>query len=89
MRTIGFWSLKCLQIDQLPSIAFFLLGLFMWLNFSWINFMYVYWPVILLALYLVVQFLPVKIMYHRARLWWAYSNVSYTASLSLTGIPTD
>lgn len=53
------------------------MGLFMWLNFSWVNAMYIYWPVILLALLLLIQFFPAKILYHRARLWWAISNVRF------------
>lgn len=48
----------------------------MWLNFSWVNVMYLYWPVLLIFITLVVLFLPAKVLYHRSRKWWAYSNVS-------------
>lgn len=49
----------------------------MWLNFSWINKMYIYWPVVLVAEYLIIMFLPVRVFYHRSRQWWLYSNVSW------------
>lgn len=62
------------QLLEIPSIFFFLLGLFMWLNFSWINGMYIYWPVVLVAEYLIVMFLPARVFYHRSRQWWLYSN---------------
>jgi hypothetical protein len=48
----------------------------MWLNFLSVNDMYVYWPVVLIGLTVIVLFLPVRILYHRSRKWWAYSNVS-------------
>lgn len=54
----------------------FILGLFMWLNFLAINAMYVYWPVVLVGLTVVTLFLPARVLYHRSRKWWAYSNVS-------------
>jgi len=61
---------------QIPSFFIFLLGLFMWLNFSWINAMYIYWPVVLIGLTLIIIFLPARVLYHRSRKWWAFSNVS-------------
>jgi hypothetical protein len=54
----------------------FTLGLFMWLNFSWVNEMYIYWPVVLIFLTVVIVFLPARVLYHRSRKWWAFSNVS-------------
>jgi ABC-type phosphate transport system permease subunit len=54
----------------------FMLGLFMWLNFLTINSMYVYWPVVLVGLTMIILFLPARVLYHRSRKWWAYSNVS-------------
>jgi hypothetical protein len=48
----------------------------MWLNFLSVNDMYVYWPVVLIGLTVIVLFLPARILYHRSRKWWAYSNVS-------------
>lgn len=71
-------------IMQLPSLFLFLMGLFMWLNFLSINAMYIYWPVVLIGVTVIIMFLPIKLLYHRARKWWAYSNVSFsTASNSL------
>lgn len=52
------------------------MGLFMWLNFSWYNHMYVYWPVVLIGLTAIIIFLPARVLYHRSRKWFAFSNVS-------------
>lgn len=52
------------------------MGLFMWLNFSWINDMYIYWPVVLIGLTVIIVFLPARVLYHRSRKWFAFSNVS-------------
>lgn len=62
--------------QQIPCFFFFLLGLFMWLNFLNVNAMYIYWPVVLVGLTLIILFLPFRVLYHRSRQWWAYSNVS-------------
>ncbi|RJE17769.1 signal transduction protein Syg1 [Aspergillus sclerotialis] len=62
------------QMSELPSLFLFLMGLFMWLNFLTINAMYIYWPVILIGVTLIIMFLPMKLLYHHARKWWAYSN---------------
>lgn len=48
----------------------------MWLNFLTVNAMYIYWPVVLMGLTLIILFLPFRVLYHRSRQWWAYSNVS-------------
>jgi hypothetical protein len=61
---------------QLPCFFMFMLGLFMWLNFLTIDSMYVYWPVVLVGLTMIILFLPARVLYHRSRKWWAYSNVS-------------
>jgi len=53
------------------------MGLFMWLNFTWVNSMYIYWPVVLVGLTLIILFLPARVLYHRSRKWFAFSNVSY------------
>jgi hypothetical protein len=53
------------------------MGLFMWLNFSWYNHMYIYWPVVLIGLTVIIIFLPARVLYHRSRKWFAFSNVSY------------
>ena len=52
------------------------MGLFMWLNFSWYNDMYIYWPVVLIGLTIIIIFLPARVLYHRSRKWFAFSNVS-------------
>lgn len=59
----------------------FLLGLFMWLNFLSVNAMYIYWPVVLIGITVIVLFLPARVLYHRSRKWWAYSNVSEHAAV--------
>lgn len=59
----------------------FLLGLFMWLNFLSVNAMYVYWPVVLIGITVIILFLPARVLYHRSRKWWAYSNVSEPAAI--------
>ena len=61
---------------QLPCFFLFILGLFMWLNFLTVNAMYIYWPVVLIGVTVAVLFLPLRVLYHRSRKWWAYSNVS-------------
>lgn len=38
--------------------------------------MYIYWPVVLIFLTVVIVFLPARVLYHRSRKWWAFSNVS-------------
>lgn len=53
----------------------------MWLNFLSVNAMYVYWPVVLVVVTVVVLFLPARVLYHRSRKWWAYSNVRHNPCL--------
>ncbi|KAJ5146368.1 uncharacterized protein N7515_000932 [Penicillium bovifimosum] len=67
-------TLEWRQLLEIPSLFFFLLGLFMWLNFSWYNHMYIYWPVVLIGLSVIIVFLPARILYHRSRKWFAFSN---------------
>lgn len=38
--------------------------------------MYIYWPVVLLGLTVVLVFLPARVLFHRSRKWFAFSNVS-------------
>lgn len=54
-----------------------MLGLFMWLNFSQFGSetMYLYYPVILIAVSVLILFLPIPILYYRSRLWLIYSTV--------------
>ncbi|KAJ5562932.1 hypothetical protein N7461_001693 [Penicillium sp. DV-2018c] len=67
-------TLEWRQLLEIPSLFFFMMGLFMWLNFSWYNHMYVYWPVVLIGLSVIIVFLPARILYHRSRKWFAFSN---------------
>ncbi|KAJ5536424.1 SPX N-terminal [Penicillium frequentans] len=67
-------TLEWRQLLEIPAFFIFALGLFMWLNFSWINSMYIYWPVVLIFLTVVIVFLPARVLYHRSRKWWAFSN---------------
>lgn len=64
------------QLFEIPSLLFFLLGLFVWLNFQQFgtNAMFLYWPVVLIALTVLILFFPGPVLYHRSRHWWAYSN---------------
>ncbi|EAW12698.1 SPX and EXS domain-containing protein [Aspergillus clavatus NRRL 1] len=62
------------QLSELPCVFMFMLGLFMWLNFLTINSIYIYWPVVLIGLTVFILFLPARVLYHRSRKWWAYSN---------------
>jgi hypothetical protein len=59
----------------------------MWLNFSWYNDMYIYWPVVLIGLTIIIIFLPARVLYHRSRKWFAFSNVSsYSIMLLLISV---
>ncbi|KAL4896014.1 EXS family-domain-containing protein [Aspergillus ambiguus] len=64
----------CLGWSSFPCFFLFILGLFMWLNFLSVNAMYVYWPVVLVGLTVIILFLPARVLFHRSRKWWAYSN---------------
>jgi xenotropic and polytropic retrovirus receptor 1 len=64
------------ELAELPSLFLFLEGLFIWLNFrrGGEDAMYIYWPVILIGLTLIIMCVPLRILYHRSRGWWGYSN---------------
>ena len=65
------------QLAELPCLFFFLNGLFLWLNFRQpvgTDSLFLYWPAILIGVTLLILALPAPILYHRARIWWAYSN---------------
>lgn len=38
--------------------------------------MYIYWPVVLIGLTILIVFLPARVLHHRSRKWFAFSNVS-------------
>ncbi|KAJ5853535.1 hypothetical protein N7534_006078 [Penicillium rubens] len=67
-------TLEWRQLLEIPAFFLFLMGLFMWLNFSWYNDMYIYWPVVLIGLTIIIIFLPARVLYHRSRKWFAFSN---------------
>ncbi|CAI7666329.1 unnamed protein product [Penicillium bialowiezense] len=67
-------TLEWRQLLEIPSFFLFLMGLFMWLNFSWYNHMYIYWPVVLIGLTVLIIFLPARVLHHRSRKWFAFSN---------------
>ncbi len=64
------------QLAELPSFFLFLEGLFIWLNFrrGGEDAMYIYWPVILIGVTLIIMCVPLRVLYHRSRKWWGYSN---------------
>lgn len=66
------------ELSQFPSFCLFLFGIFIWLNFTRYGSpaMYLYYPVILIFLTLVLILLPIPILGHRSRKWFAYSHVS-------------
>ncbi|KAI9753641.1 MAG: hypothetical protein M4579_005050 [Chaenotheca gracillima] len=61
---------------QIPCFFVFLEGFFMWLNFQRLGSekMFIYYPVILIGLTVLMLFFPAKVLYHRSRTWWLYSN---------------
>ena len=64
------------ELAELPSFFLFLEGLFIWLNFrqGGEDAMFLYWPVILVGITFIVMCIPLRILYHRSRIWWGYSN---------------
>ncbi|KAF3002764.1 hypothetical protein E8E14_007441 [Neopestalotiopsis sp. 37M] len=64
------------QLAEFPSFCLLLFGLFMWLNFTRYGSpaMYLYYPIILIFLTLLLIFLPLPIIAHRSRKWFAYSH---------------
>jgi hypothetical protein len=67
------------QLAQFPSFCLLLFGLFIWLNFTRYGSpdMYLYYPVILVFLTVSIILLPLPILGHRSRKWFAYSHVSH------------
>lgn len=64
------------ELAELPSLFLFLEGLCIWLNFrrGGEDAMYLYWPVVLLGVTLLIMCIPLRVLYHRSRMWWGYSN---------------
>ena len=65
------------QVAELPCFFLFLNGLFIYLNFrqNADNWFYIYWPLFLIVTTLLIMFLPLPILYHEARGWWARTNL--------------
>ncbi|PGH16309.1 hypothetical protein AJ79_01851 [Helicocarpus griseus UAMH5409] len=62
------------ELSELPCFFSLLFGLVLWLNFRWMNAVYIYWPIVLIGITVCILFLPLRVIYHRTRRWWAYSN---------------
>ncbi|KKZ60757.1 hypothetical protein EMCG_04566 [[Emmonsia] crescens] len=62
------------ELSELPCFFVLLLGIILWLNFRWLNGMYIYWPILLIGITLIILLIPIRLLYHRTRRWWAYSN---------------
>jgi len=74
------------QLAEFPAFLTLLLGLFMWINFSDLGApeMYLYYPVLLIFVTLVIIFLPVPILFHRSRSWFAYAHVSLSTNPAIS-----
>ncbi|PGG95975.1 hypothetical protein GX51_08041 [Blastomyces parvus] len=62
------------ELSELPCFFFLLFGIILLLNFRWVNSTYIYWPILLIGITLVVLLIPIRLLYHRTRRWWVYSN---------------
>ncbi|KLJ10091.1 hypothetical protein EMPG_09903 [Blastomyces silverae] len=62
------------ELSELPCFFFLLLGITLLLNFRWLNSLYIYWPILLIGITLIILLIPIRLLYHRTRRWWAYSN---------------
>ncbi|KAI8633230.1 EXS-domain-containing protein [Xylariaceae sp. FL1651] len=64
------------QLASFPSFFLLLFGVFFWLNFTryGADELWLYYPVILIFISLVIILLPAPILWHRSRLWLAYSH---------------
>lgn len=75
-----------LTLFQIPALLGFVFGLTIWLNFKRFtdDSFYVWWPVVLVCVSGLILFNPFPILYHRSRLWFAYSTVSHSLEKSVT-----
>ncbi|KAI9889211.1 MAG: hypothetical protein M1814_005727 [Vezdaea aestivalis] len=64
------------QLSELPCIFVLLEGLLIWLNFNRYggDRLFIYYPVLLIGITALLLAFPAKILYHRSRRWWLYSN---------------
>jgi hypothetical protein len=77
LRLSATGSSAVLTEGQLPCLFLFLEGLLVWLNFarSEPDRFFLYYPVVLVGLTFLILFFPARVIYHRSRAWWLYSNV--------------
>lgn len=70
-------SLTWSQLSEFPSFFFLLFGIFFWANFSGYGpeSLYLWYPVILIAITVVIIFLPAPVLAHRSRRWFLYAHV--------------
>ncbi|KAF2153414.1 EXS-domain-containing protein [Myriangium duriaei CBS 260.36] len=63
------------QLSEIPSVLYFLVGVFVWLNFRQVGgeTLFLWWPVILTVLILMVLLNPIPVLYPKSRQWFAYS----------------
>lgn len=64
------------RMSEFPSFFLLLFGVIMWANFSRYGSaeLYLYYPVVLIALTALVIFLPLPVLAHKSRRWFAYSH---------------
>ncbi|KAH9909488.1 EXS-domain-containing protein [Xylariomycetidae sp. FL2044] len=64
------------QLASFPSLFLFLFGIFIWVNFMRFgdDILYLYYPVILIAISLAIILMPAPILWHKSRMWLAYSH---------------
>ncbi|ATY61189.1 signal transduction [Cordyceps militaris] len=64
------------RMAEFPSFFLLIFGVVMWANFSryGAESLYLYFPVVLIALTVLVIFLPLPLLAHKSRRWFAYSH---------------
>ncbi|TQV98935.1 hypothetical protein V2A60_007368 [Cordyceps javanica] len=64
------------RMAEFPSFFLLIFGIVMWANFSRYGDenLYLYYPVVLIALTALVIFLPLPLLVHKSRRWFAYSH---------------
>ncbi|KAK2053388.1 SPX-domain-containing protein [Colletotrichum caudatum] len=72
------------QLAEFPSLFTFIFGVFIWLNFSeyGTHEVFRYYPVALIALSVVIIFMPAPILMPSSRKWFAYAHVSSNPGVS-------
>ncbi|KEY73324.1 hypothetical protein S7711_01440 [Stachybotrys chartarum IBT 7711] len=64
------------RIAEFPSLFLFLQGLIVWMNFSPYRSedFFLYYPIVLIALSVIIIFLPAPVLAHRSRRWFINSH---------------